>query len=113
MSTLTEGVHTVTAEYSGDANYLGSVSSILLQTVGSMPTLVITAIRIEDDMAVIEWPGTASWNYSVDTTFNLAPFAVWSNLTGYVDIPGVTGTMSATDTNELSEAKFYRVKMNR
>ncbi|MEI7899596.1 MAG: Ig-like domain-containing protein, partial [bacterium] len=112
ISSLTDGPHTITAEYSGDEHFNISTSDIL-QTVGSQAaTLVITAIRIQDGHAVVEWPGTSTWFYTVLTTPSLSPLVPWSNLVSYVDKPGVNGPMSATDTNSLSKARFYRVKMN-
>ena len=110
-SELEEGIHIVTAAYSGDVNYLDSVSPGFVQTVGAAATLVITAIHIQDGRAVIEWPGTATWFYTVNTTTSLYPLVAWSNLLDYVDLPGVDAAMSATDTNVLSGARFYRVKM--
>jgi hypothetical protein len=113
VSDLPEGMHTVTVLYLGDATFDVSSSLPLEQTVGSAPTLVISAIRIVNGETVVEWPGIAypPWRYTVETTPSLYPLVPWTNLLGHVDMPGVAGTMSATDTNVISGAKFYRVKM--
>ena len=113
VSNMAAGSHTVLAEYSGDASYGGSSSPGLVQDVEGTVTLAITGIRIQDGCPVIEWPGTASWNFTVETTPSLLPLVAWSNLTGYVDIPGVNATMTATDTNAFSDVRFYRVRMTK
>ncbi|MEI7902710.1 MAG: Ig-like domain-containing protein, partial [bacterium] len=112
VADLTEGSHTVIATYLGDANFNGSWSDELQQRVEIKPTISITAIRIQNGHAVVEWPGTSTWSYTVLTTPELCPLVPWSNLLDYVNMQGTNGPMSVTDTNVLSGAWFYRVKVN-
>lgn len=113
LSGLAEGVHEVTAEYLGDTLFEGSTSALFQQTIGDVLSPAITAIRIEKEHAVVEWQGISNWFYTVDTTPSLSPLVLWTNLWPHVDIAGVNGPMSVTDTNKLSGARFYRVKMRR
>ena len=114
VSGLTEGVYGITAEYLGDTAFEGSSSAISQQVQGVLvaPPLVITAIRIENEHAVVEWPGNNAWFYTVEVAPSLSPLVPWSDLLPHVDILGINGLMSITDTNKLSGACFYRVKMH-
>ena len=111
VSDLPVGVHAVTAVYYGDTNLNGSVASALTQTVGELPALVVTAISIRNGHALVEWPGTDTWSYTVLATPSLQPLVPWSNLLDYVGMPGSNGTMSATDTNLISGSRFYRIRL--
>jgi hypothetical protein len=111
---MTAGAHTIRAIYGGNAEYNGSESAGHVHNVESGAALVISAIyemTVDGDI-VIEWPGTSGWYYTVKTKPYLYPYVAWSNLTGYVDIPGVNGTMSAIDTNAVSQYRFYRIFMH-
>ncbi|MEI7900942.1 MAG: Ig-like domain-containing protein [bacterium] len=69
-------------------------------------------IRMKLDQPLVEWTGTNAWHYTLEFTPSLAPLVPWSNVLGYVRIPGLDGTMFAKDTNDVS-CKFYRVRMTR
>jgi hypothetical protein len=54
-SALGVGIHTITASYSGDANFTASVSAALTQTVGLAPVsiLVTESIKVTDKPALL------------------------------------------------------------
>ena len=101
--------------FSTAGGWKGGIGSIQFVDASppAQPTLKITAISMVGSNAVVEWPGSNSWSYTVEYTPSLAPLVPWSNLMGYGDAPGVDGPMSATDTNNPGTEGFYRVRMTR
>ncbi len=83
---------------------------------GTMPTnssslFSITAFSVNSgNAAVISWPSAAGRQYSVYMATNLSGGV--TNLSGFTGVPGVSGTMSCTNTTPGAGAKFYRVKVN-
>jgi len=116
-SDLPVGPHNITAEYSGDALYLASVSPTLVQTVQTAgpfvpPPPVITAIlTFSNNSFVVGWPGSTGALYTVEYTDSLTPPITWTELPGFINIPGTNGDMFANDPNAITTSRFYRVKM--
>jgi autotransporter-associated beta strand protein len=94
------------------ANYESVVFDVSV-TVENLPTLAIALIRMEGSDAVLEWPGTNTWNYTVEFTTSLLPMAPAATLDGYVAKPGANGTMYATDTNDMDAIRYYRIRMTK
>jgi autotransporter-associated beta strand protein len=113
-TTLPPGIYTVTADYSGDANFTRSGGTLAGgQTVYSPPVLQISACWMAGNNIVIEWPGTASWLYSVQYSPSLCPLVTWTNLPEYTGMTGWDGMMSATNSTGTSDKMFYRLQMTR
>jgi hypothetical protein len=114
LSDLPVGTHSITVLYSGDANLNGSTNTLSGgQTVESVPTFFSLSMRVDGSTAVIEWQGSNSWFYTVEFSPSLLLPVQWMGLSGYENIVGVDGTMSAVDTNTAVKTRFYRVKMTR
>jgi hypothetical protein len=54
------------------------------------------------------WSADAGWRYTVRYTDDLLD-AVWHDLPGCVDLPGIDGPMSVTDPESTRSSRFYRV----
>jgi len=81
--------------------------------VESLPPDVISSVTMLSNNAVLEWMGTSTWYYTVESTTALFPVASWSNFMDYINIPGSNGLMSTTDEIEFDENIFLRIKMTR
>ena len=69
----------------------------------------INQVRLTEDNIVIEWESTNGFLYTVQWSSNLTSGSTWTNLTGFVDIPGSTGFLAATDSVATARTIFYRV----
>lgn len=69
----------------------------------------ITAIRKAPAGKVIEWNGMTGWLFTVQYRASINSGPAWANLTGAVNLPGVAGTMQATDPAATAGSRFYRV----
>jgi alpha-tubulin suppressor-like RCC1 family protein len=70
-STLTTGAHSITASYAGDANYNGSASSVLSQTVNKMSTNTVVTSSLNP----------ALYGQSVTLTATVSPSAATGTVT--------------------------------
>ena len=112
-ATLPPGIYTVTADYGGDANFTRSTGTLTGgQIIYSQPEPRIITGWPAGNNIVIEWPGTASWLYSVQYSPSLCP-AAWSNLPACTDMTGWNGIMSATNDTGVGDKMFYRIQMTR
>ena len=115
-SSLAIGTHEISAEYGGDAGFMAGTGMVVGgHTVNGRPALGVDegCLTAGAGSNVIEWVGTSSWHYTVQSSPSLFPCADWSNLPGYVGVPGLDGMMSATDTNGGTQRLFYRIMMTR
>ncbi len=75
------------------------------------PDIRITDIRTGDQGIMVRWTGATSWLFTVQCSPDLyTPSALWSHLPGYVNVPGLDDTMSATDPNPPAPRRFYRIR---
>jgi len=110
---LPPGTYTVTADYSGDSNFTRSTGVLAGgQIIYSPPELQISACWMAGNNIIIEWPGAASWFYSVQYSPSLCP-AAWSNLPACTSMTGWDGTMSVTNNTSGGDKMFYRIQMTR
>jgi hypothetical protein len=75
-STLSVGVHSITASYAGDANFKGSTSSVLLQTVlaaAAMPLTGLPGPATEPAFVQAPTQGEAMANVAVLATLSPLP----------------------------------------
>ena len=87
-SSLTVGNHSVTAVYGGDANFLGSTSAPVIESVGTAPPTPTTT-----GLSVI--PTTSSFGQAVTLTATVAP----SGATGTVNFMEGTATIGSQILN--------------
>jgi hypothetical protein len=106
------GTKTVTASV-GTTTISQQPTVTFAASAANMPTLTITSIEAAGSKAVVSWPGSNSWYYTVEFAPSLLPLVTWSNLAPYVGVPGWDGTMSATNAIDGHVSRFYRVKMTR
>lgn len=95
-----------------DQRFKFSYVQIVERTAEPPPALAISSVRAAGTSSVVEWTGAPDWAYTAEYTPCLDPLVPWSNLTGYVNVPGAEGPMSATDTNHPAGQGFYRVRMS-
>jgi hypothetical protein len=112
-ATLPPGVYTVTANYSGDSYFTWSTGTLTGgQAIYVMPEPRIGPGPAGENNFTIEWPGTASWLYTIQYTPSLCP-AMWSNLPAFTGVTGWDGTMSVTNNTGAGDQIFYRIQMTR
>lgn len=96
-----------------DTNNFEKVLFDVQVTVEELPTTLIGAIFIVGSNAMMNWPGTSSWFYTVESTTNLLPGSVWSNLMGYSDVPGTNGIMSLMGDVDGELNRYFRIKLTK
>ena len=69
----------------------------------------ITNVSRSNSTTRIQWESEANWNYTVQWSASPASGS-WSNLDGFVGLPGTMGTLSATDAVHSASQMFYRVQ---
>jgi hypothetical protein len=107
-SSLTEGVHTIRAEYQGDGNFLGTTNEVEVTVIAEDPTPVtLTGITAVTNGMQITLTGASNHVYHVERTLALEGIVtVWQDL-GTVTTDG-TGRGEFTDTNPAAEQGYYR-----
>ena len=124
-STLTTGVHVITAIYSGGLNYSGSTSNLLTQTVNSPSLIMDTASLPNGDLKAV-------YSQSLSALYGKSPYS-WSIITKYGQSlptglklnsnsgvisgtpakPGVyTFTVRVTDKNKDAALNTFTIKIN-
>jgi hypothetical protein len=110
-STLSAGVHAISAEFRGDANYAPSTNS-LSQTVNVATAPGIGGIFLSGtNLVILGSNGTAGVNYYVLTTTNLLlPMTNWSIMsTSQFGTGGSVNFTSPLDPNSVQ--LFYRLRL--
>jgi len=96
-----------------DTNNYESVLFNVSVMVEELPATFIGSIYIIGSQAMMNWPGTSSWFYTVESTTNLLAGSAWSNLTGYSDVPGTNGIMSLTGDVDGETEQYFRIKLTK
>jgi YVTN family beta-propeller protein len=101
VATLTAGTHSLTAQYAGDVNFLGSTSSVWAQTVNSAPTVNTTSLPVAMVGTAYSAPlqasgGTTPYTWSI-ASGSLPPGLNLNSATGVISgTPTTVGTSSFT-----------------
>jgi YVTN family beta-propeller protein len=120
ISTLTAGTHSLTAQYSGDANFLASTSSVLTQTVNgvlaiSPPTLPSGTVGTAYSQTVQVTGGTAPYGWAVSGSLppGLAPSLGPGSTIGISGTPTTAGSfpisVRVNDANGLVATQAYTI----
>lgn len=83
---------------------LRSGSVFLLGVAGSAPQ---TPGRF-----TLRWPGLTNRHYTISYQDTLHSGGSWTNLPGATSLPGITGTMSFTDSTMTHPTRFYRISVS-
>ena len=108
-SALSVGSHPMTAEYSGDALYLGSVLATLTQVVqSSMPARGTNlSYSVNGGTLTVSWPGYLGWILQGQTN----GLGIRTNSAYWADMPGTAGVTSTNlPLNAANPAVFYRLR---
>jgi len=87
-----------------------SGSAYVFEQFFPVPEPVIVDIYAQDGNVVCEWTSAEPVDYTVQFRDGLEDDIAWSNLTGYVDMPGQDGTMAATNALNSHEKRFYGIR---
>jgi hypothetical protein len=90
MSTLSAGPHSITAQYSGDTNYTGSISSVLTQTVNSL---------ISTTTSLTSSPNPSARGQKVTFTATVQPSSGTGTPTGTVTFLDGSSTLGSSALN--------------
>lgn len=94
LSGMQGGVHTITATYAGDANYTGSTSAALTQTITQGTTTITVASSTNP----------ATWGQTLTLTATIAPSLSGSAVGGSVTFyDGTTALGTASSTNNVAQ----------
>jgi len=96
-----------------DTNNYESVIFDVDVTVEALPELAISSIHMNGNDMIVEWAGTNSWLYTLESTTMLDPGNTWTNYGDHVEVPGLDGVMSAVESNAVDTTRFFRVFMNK
>jgi hypothetical protein len=106
---LPAGTNLVQAAYAGDANFLGSTSSLFQVVTASQPADPPVVIGIQDNgdgTATIRFGGTPGVSYKVEATTNLVPPIAWTILS--TNTPGANGEWTISAQTAETAQRFYR-----
>jgi hypothetical protein len=82
----------------------------VLNDVMSPMVITITGVTRGASGTGLEWTGMAGWLFTVEYRSNLTTSPAWKNLEGAIDLPGIAGSMSYTDTSPITNSRFYRIR---
>lgn len=84
---------------------------LTLPTSQSAPaSLDATSTVISTNGFVITWTGESRWIYTIQCTDSMTNLNAWMNVPGCVNILGIDGPMSCTDTTSVGVvSRFYRI----
>jgi hypothetical protein len=85
----------------------------VLNDVISPKEIVITDISRVMAGTVVEWTGMAGWLFTLQYRPNLTAPPDWRTVPGAVDLPGLEGSMSITDTSPITATRFYRIRAHK
>ncbi len=106
---LPAGTNLVQAAYAGDANFLGSTSSLFQVVTANQPADPPVVIGIQDNgdgTATIRFGGAPGVPYKVEATTNLVPPIAWTILS--TNTPGTNGEWTITAQTAGTAQRFYR-----
>jgi len=102
---LTSGTHTISAEYSGDSNYLGSTNTVTLTVAASLATVTLSNTNqiyngTSKAVTVITAPAgvlvTTTYNGNANPPVNVGTYAVVANVSDSNYTGSATGTLTIT-----------------
>lgn len=103
-SSLSPGTHPITADYSGDASFNGSLSPTLNQVINTPPPVpaFLNATATSNATVALSWGGTTgATGYDVYRSFNASPFSLLL----------MTAATSAEDSGLTADTTYlYRVR---
>jgi hypothetical protein len=113
---LADGTYTAAELIANPAygNAIDPASTGTLTVVTSaLPEIGDVSSSVVGSDLVMGWNGSSRATYTVQTKQDLVIESEWTDEPGYINIPGIDGLMSVTNTIAIEPTKFYRIIGNK